>query len=314
METDMTASASHGGSHNSENTAIGGVIAGFADTVITVGAMIAASSSVLLADSLKTILEFIAVLLSYLALRRIHSGKAHAFDYGLNKLENLSSLFVSILMLVCLAVIVINSTVNLCRPSHIGGAGVYISMAAQAIYFVINGVLCIKNRRLAREQHSPVMESQGRLFMTKAVANVVILGSLVSSMALGHFAWSVYIDPIASLAIAASILMPAIGTFSNSFYDLLDRTLEEAHKLAILREMGPFICEFTDLHAIRTRRSGSQVFIEIILEFDTDRRMGEVQDVIETLRRNIERTVPSSHVTIGLASEQSLPLTAMETV
>lgn len=294
----MSSSAPHAG----ERTALGGVLAGLIDTVVTVGAMIAASSSVLLADSLKTLLEFVAVLLSWLALRRIRRGKAHHFDYGLHKLENLSSLFVAILMMVCLAVIVVNATINLCRPSHIAGVGLWISMAAQVAYVAVNGTLCLKNRRLAREQGSPVMASQARLFLTKAVANVFILGSLVSSLALRAYPWSQYIDPIASLAIAVSILVPAVGTFSSSFYELLDRTLEESHKLTILRELGPFVREFTDLHGIRSRRAGSRVFIEIILEFDADRRMGEVHRIVEDLRRGIEREIPKSRVTIGLAS------------
>ena len=82
--------------------------------------------------------------------------------------------------------------------------------------------------------------------------------------------------------IAVSILVPAVGIFSHSFYDLLDRTLEESDKLIILREMSPFVCEFTDLHEIRSRRAGSVVFIDIVAEFDADRRVGEVQDTAES--------------------------------
>ena len=298
----MSSSSVHSASGSGERTAAGGVIAGLVDTIVTLGAMFAASSSVLLADSLKTLLEFIAVLLSYLALRQIRRGKAHAFDYGLNKLENLSSLLVAILMMICLAVIVISATINLCRPSHIAGTGLWVSMTAQVVYVAVNSTLWFKNRRLARELGSPVMDSQAKLFLTKAAANVFILASLASSLLLADRPWSAYIDPIASLAIAASILVPAVGTFSNSFYELLDRTLEETHKLTILREIGPFICEFTDLHGIRSRRAGSIVFIEIVLEFDPDRRVGEVQEIIEQLRGNIQKAISKSRVTIALAS------------
>jgi cation diffusion facilitator family transporter len=291
--------ASHKAGHAGEGAAISGVIAGLVDTVVTVGAMIAASSSVLLADSLKTFLEFLAVLLSWMALRRIR-GSQSTFDYGLHKLEDLSSMLVAVLMLGCLAVIVVNATVNLLHPSHIGGAGVWVSVAAQVVYAFINTTLWRKNQRLAKAQGSPVMQSQARLFFTKAIANVFILGSLLSSMALADYSWSVYIDPIASLAIAGSILIPAAGIFSHSLYDLLDRTLEESDKLTIIGELGQFVHEFTDLHDIRSRRAGSVVFIDIVLEFDADRRVGEVQDVIAKIRRRIEQAIPSSRVTIGL--------------
>jgi ferrous-iron efflux pump FieF len=284
-----------------DRTAAGGVIAGLVDTIVTVGAMIAANSSVLIADSLKTLLEFVAVLLSWLALRTVRRGQARHFDYGLDKLENLSSLFVAVLMLLCLAIIVVNATIGIMRPSRIEGVGVWVSLASQTVYAGINGALFRRNRRLALRENSPVMASQAKLFLTKTIANGFIFISLASSLLLHDRAWAVYIDPIAALAIAASILMPAVGTFSNSFYDLMDRTLEETDKLTILRELGPFVFEFTDLHGIRSRRAGRIIFIEILLEFDPDRKVGEVQDVAERLRDSIQKAIPSSRVTIGLA-------------
>lgn len=293
------ATASHS-SKTGEGTAVSGVVAGLVDTIVTVGAMIAASSSVLLADSLKTFLEFLAVLLSWLTLRRIRRGTHLYFDYGLHKLEDFSSLVVAGLMLVCLAVIVMNATINLCHPSHIAGSGVWVSVGAQIVYAFINGLLCRKNRRLAAAQNSPVLQAQAGLFLTKAVANVFILTSLVSSVSLTRYSWSVYIDPIASLVIAASILAPAVGIFSHSFNGLLDRTLEESDKLTIVGEVGQFVGQFTDLHEIRTRRAGSVVFVDVVLEFDPDQRVGEVQDTIDELRRRIEKAVPSSRVTIGM--------------
>jgi ferrous-iron efflux pump FieF len=200
----------------------------------------------------------------------------------------------------------VSATINLCRPSHIEGVGVWISVGAQVVYAVVNATLTRKNRRLAKEQGSPLFQAQARLFLTKAVANVFILGSLLTSMALHKLAWSVYIDPIASLVIAGSILVPAVGIFSHSFYDLLDRTLEESDKLTIIGEVGQFAGDFTDLHEIRTRRAGSVSFVDIVLEFDPDRRVGEVQEIIDRLRARIEAAVPASRVTVGLRGA-SLP-------
>ena len=71
------------------------VIAGAVDTLITLAALLAAQSSVLLADFLKTGLDFIAVLLAWLAMRHLARGAGDAYDYGIGKLENLSSLIVA---------------------------------------------------------------------------------------------------------------------------------------------------------------------------------------------------------------------------
>ena len=297
----MTSSISSG--DNREKAALTGVIFGFIDTLVTVAAMLASNSSVLLADTCKTVLEFVAVLLAWFAIRRITRGSNHQFNYGIGKLENLSSLFVGLLMLLCLCVIAVNTVRNILHPSHITGIGVWISIGAQVVYAVVNIFLCLKNRRLAKQESSPIMDSQARLFFTKALANLFILVSLVLSMALVSYHWALYIDPVASMIIGASIFLSAVGILSSSFADLLDRTLEETSQFFILRELAKHFNSYEALHGIRSRRSGSHVFVEIFLEFHPDKTVAEVQKTINDIRKNIEDVVKGSRVTIALATE-----------
>jgi len=171
------------------------------------------------------------------------------------------------------------------------------------VYAGINGFLCLKNRRLAKQESSPIMDSQARLFQTKAFANLFILLSLALSMMLGRYHWALYIDPVASMIIGASILLAAVGILSSSFSDLLDRTLEETSQFFILRELAKHFDKYDALHGIRSRRSGSHVFVEIFLEFDPEKTVGEVQETINHIRGSIENGVTGSRATIALATE-----------
>jgi cation diffusion facilitator family transporter len=293
----------HPSAHQSNSQAArSGVIAGFVDLLITVSALAMASSSVLLADTLKTLLEFVAVLLAWLSMRRIEAGADHRFNYGVGKLENLSSLLIGALMLVCLLIISGNAVRNLIHPEAISGNGVWISMALQVVYAVLNGRFYLDNTRQARAKSSPILASQARLFFTKAFGNVFILLSLVSSLLLADYGWSHYIDPLASLIIAASILVSAMGIFSSSVFDLLDRSLEESDQIMILRQLALHFDEFEALHGIRSRRSGSHAFIDIYLEFARDKTIAQVQPVIDHLRDSLEAELPGARVTIGLTT------------
>lgn len=296
-------SASSPGKQPREKEMRRAVAAGLADTLITLIAVIAASSTVLLADFFKTFLELVAVLLAWLAIRRINRGADARFEYGIGKLENLSSLFVGLLMVVCLVIIAGNAVRNLLHPVHISGVGVWISLTAQIVYAVINGRLFFTSRRMARREASPIMASQARLFLSKAVANLFILLSLVLSTALTEYHWAACIDPVSSLMIASFILLAALGTFSSSFNDLLDRTLEEESQMIILRELARHFEEYDALHGIRSRRAGSHVFIDIFLEFASEKTMAEVQPVIDRLRRSIEQHIQGSYVAIALTTE-----------
>lgn len=292
----------HTGGASKEGSLRTAMLTGLLDTGICLVAMLAARSTLLMADFLKTLLEFIAVGLSWLAIRRIARGGAQQFDYGLGKMENLVSLAVGLLMATSLVIIIGNSVHNLLHPSHVSGIGMWIGWGDQVLYMAVNGALCARSYRAARREASPLLQSQARLLLTRTVGNVFIFLSLTLSMTLQHFAWSQYIDPLASLVVAGSILMAAMGIFSASVSDLLDRTLEESDQLSILRELTRHFDDYEFLHGIRSRRSGSNVFIEILLEFDADKKVGEVQAVIDHLRRSIEEKVQNSRVTIGLST------------
>ncbi len=284
-----------------EGTSRAAVIAGGADTLVTFLCLVLSSSTVILADFLKTSLEFFAVLLSWLAIRRIRRGERHAYDYGLDKLENLSSLFIGFLMFLCLAVIILSALHRLYHPSHIAGFGVTLSMVFQVVYGAINGGLYFKSRRAAAAESSPIMIAQARLFLIKAAANVFILAALLLSTLLGGYSWATAIDPFSSLVIAASILMAALGIFRSSCRDLLDRTLEESHQIVILRELTRHFDDYHALHGIRSRRAGSRVFVEIFLEFAPDLPAAEVHALAEKLRRAIEEKIFRCRASICLA-------------
>jgi ferrous-iron efflux pump FieF len=203
-------------------------------------------------------------------------------------------------MLACLGIVIVNAVYNLIHPSHIGGAGVWVSLVSQVIYAGVNGVLWRRSRWAAAADHSPVMASQAELFLTKTVANIFILISLVLSLSLSRFSFALYIDPLASLLIGGSILLAATGIFADSCRDLLDRTLEEEQQILILRELTRHFHEYDNVHDIRSRRAGSHAFIEILLEFAPNRMVGEVQEIAERMRRSLEEQIPNSRVTIGL--------------
>ncbi|MFH1059670.1 MAG: cation diffusion facilitator family transporter [Pseudomonadota bacterium] len=290
----------HGGA-SKEAAARSGVIAGLLDTIVAGAALTAADSSVVLADFFKTGLEFVAVLLSWLALKRVAKG-GHQFEYGLDKLENLSGLVVGLLMLACLVIISAGAVLDMVHPEPVHGVGVYISLGAQVFFGFINWR--VYRQALAQAKASPLARSQARLFFTRFIGNAFILVALSLSLAMHGQAWALFIDPVASLLIAASILLAALGVFRSSVFDLLDRSLEEEEQIRILRALTRHYHEFRHLHGIRTRRAGGRTFIEIFLEFDAKRLVGEVQQAVTALQASLEEEVPGSRVTIGLANKR----------
>lgn len=72
-------------------------------------------------------------------MRHLARGAGEACDYGIGKLENLSSLIVAALLGLVFVVITVNAARGLMPPSHVGGIGAVSSQVAQVVFGRING-------------------------------------------------------------------------------------------------------------------------------------------------------------------------------
>jgi ferrous-iron efflux pump FieF len=261
-------------------------------------AAILANSIIMLADVLKCATELISTFLAWIAIRKISKGSKAYYDYGFGKLENLTGIVVAGIMFICFVIVAVSAILRIRTPEsvHAGGAG--LGVVLMFFGMCANTTLWVKNYRVAKKEHSPIMESQWRLFRAKAIADTVVFISLVLSLSLSKYPWSHYIDPFGSFIIAGFLLFSIYSVISDSVYDLLDKTLEESIQLIIINKLVAFFDEYKEIHGIRSRRSGNNIFIEIFLEFHGQRKMSDVQRVINEMKASMEGTIKGSFVTI----------------
>ncbi|MFN0088283.1 MAG: cation diffusion facilitator family transporter [Blastocatellia bacterium] len=277
-----------------------GLLLGLMVLVPDIIAVMLANSVMLLSDLLKSGSETIATFLSYLAIRRIREGKTFDYNYGQGKLENMSSLAVAGAMLFSWLIISFSAVERFRHPSPIGRIGLALIVTGGSA--LINLVIWRKNHRLAKAEPSPIIESQWRLYRAKTAANVCVLASLSLSSAFRGQTWAAYIDPAGAVVISGFLLLSAYRVITDSVYDLLDRTLDESLQMVILSELAVWYNDYAALHGIRSRRSGSNVYIEIFMEFDGDERMSEVQARIDRMKASLEEKIQNSQVVIAPAT------------
>jgi ferrous-iron efflux pump FieF len=269
-----------------------GVVTFFPD----LAAVLLGNSTTILAGFVKTTSETLATLLAWLSLRKIARGKTDLYNYGYGKLENLSSLVVAGVMMLSFAVVVSQAWARFVRPEPVGQ--VWLGLLISTVAYSCNFYFWRRNYALARKEPSPIMESQWRLYRIKSIANLCTILALGGSVLLRGQPWSVYIDPIGSLILSGFLLASAYRVAASSVGDLLDHTLDETLQFVILQELTAHFDDYERFHGVRSRRSGGDVYIEIFLEFDGNRKMGEVQQVIDQLKSDLEAKIQNSRVSI----------------
>jgi divalent metal cation (Fe/Co/Zn/Cd) transporter len=83
--------------------------------------------------------------------------------------------------------------------------------------------------------------------------------------------------------------------------------LDESLQILITKELAAFFDEYAAFHGVRSRRSGSNTYIEIFLEFDGEKRMKDVQNVINGIKASLESKIKGSFVTVAPSNQRLLP-------
>ncbi len=285
-------------SQQKERSILLGVILGLFGLATGFFAALSANSTALLSEVLKNTGLTIAVFLSWLSLRKVRLGKTEGYNYGYGKLENFSGLIVAAVMIVSFFLILYHTVERFQARVEMHPAGVDIGIVFSVIALICSIALWNHDYHLAKKEHSPVMESLWRLYRSKTVSTGVVILTLLLSVAFSKHAWSLYIDPIGSIIVSLFLAYSIYSVSSQSMYDLLDRALEESLQLIILRELASHFDEYEALHGIRSRRTGGNTYIEIFLEFEDERKMSEVQQIIDSIKIDLEQKIQDSHVVI----------------
>lgn len=281
-----------------ERTVFTSLVVDFLLWIPDIVAAVLAGSITMFADVVKCGNEILATFLAWVTLRKLSRQQEGIYDYGMGKFETMTGVITGAVMLISLILVFYTAITRIFSPEELQSAGVGLALILMTIGVTVNTWLWIKNYRIARKGFSPIMESQWRLFRTKAFSDLSVLVSLILTIVLHDFWWSLYIDPLASMVIVSLLLTTSYRVITASLPDLLDKTLDESNQIIIVRGLAEFFDEYRKFHGVRSRRSGSSVYIEIFLEFDGERRMCEIQGSIDRMKASLESKIPKSSVII----------------
>ena len=253
------------------------------------------------ASLLDSVLDLFASTLNFIAVRAASRPADEDHTYGHGKAESLTSLFQA-LVIGASGIFIVWEAVHRIRERHqtrseaIGIVSMMVAIAASVW-------LVRRLRRVAQETESLALSSDALHYATDIYINS---GVLVALLVTAFTGWGVA-DPLISLVIALYIIKSSFELAHESVNVLMDRKLpfeidgKVAEIVARYRNEGVH-----GFHDLRTRRSGSEKFIDFHLEVDRNKRFEEAHDLTVKILRAIEVEVPRSkvHIHTDPAGEQ----------
>ncbi|HOW57029.1 MAG TPA: cation diffusion facilitator family transporter [Smithellaceae bacterium] len=261
--------------------------------VSTVG-MLTSNSIVFVANFVIAFTGALASGLSLYTVKKMSQAADLHNTYGMGRMETISSIVIGITMIMA-AIFVGFETVNkILHPVEQHGG--LLAMLLTFASFIASLWLWIKNYYLSKTEHSPIFSSMWRMARMGALEDLLIILAVGISLLFSGASWTRYLDVIATSLLMLSVIKSIHDVLSGSVSDLLDRSLDEYNMLIILRELVANFDSYEQIHGFRTRRSGSQTFVELFLEFSPETKMANVYNLIGRLESELRKQLPTAQI------------------
>lgn len=267
------------------------VTVAFTLIIIKSAAYLTTDSVALLSSLVDSLLDSLASLVNLFAVRHalVPADREHRFGHG--KAEPLAGLGQAAFIAGSAVFLVFESVNRFVHPVEVEHGR--IGIGVMLVSLVMTLVLVTYQRHVIQRTGSMAIRADWLHYVSDIVLNLSVILALVMSTQLGIF----IADPVFALAIAGYIIWSAARIALQSLHQLMDRELPDGDRERIIA-----VCrshpEVRNVHELRTRASGMDIFIQLHLELDGNLPLIQAHKVADEVERQLRAEFPNADVII----------------
>ena len=271
-----------------QRVALISVFAAFLITGMKIVVGVLTGSLGILSEALHSGLDLVATAVTFFAVRLADKPADKHHTYGHGKVENLSALFETLLLIITSFWIIYEAIKRLM------GAPFEIEVTFWSFFVMIVSILVdwFRSRALlkvAKKHNSQALEADALHFSTDIWSSAVVIVGLIGSI-LGYPG----ADAIAALAVAMIVLWVCYRMGKKSIDVLLDRAPIEETKTITLALNN--IAGILYWHDLKVRQSGADVLVEVNIHIDPSYTIGQAHQLAHEVEQKIVMACPRAFV------------------
>ena len=292
------AKASSDGTREKKSAALTSVIAAVGLTGFKIVVGLSTGSLGILAEAAHSGLDLMAAVMTFLAVGISGKPADRNHLYGHGKVENLSALFETLLLLLtCFWILYEAGHRLLYHAAHLRVT--FWSFAVMITSIVVDLSRSRVLYKAARKYNSQALEADALHFSTDIWSSgVVILGLICVKISerVPSVTFMRNSDSVAAIMVGLIVVYVSVKLGIRTIQALLDVApsgIEDTIISAV--ECLPGVA---DCHNVRLRHSGSQLFVDIHILVDGNQTLKEAHDLTEEIEYTIQRLLPNVDVTV----------------
>lgn len=259
----------------------------------------------ILAEAAHSGLDLVAAVLTLLAVRVSGRPPDREHHYGHGKVENLSALVQTMLLLGTCAWIMYEAVNRLFLQEVPVDAPVW-AFGVMAVSIVIDVSRSRALRRAARKHGSQALEADALHFSTDIWSSCVVilglggirLGDALRESHPGVAGWLFRADAVAALGVSLMVIYVSVRLGQRTIAVLTDRAPRGMDGL--LRQAMEGLPGVAEVRQVRVRQSGPATFVDLVLSVKPDTSVGRSHGIAAEAESRVHRLVPRSDVMVRL--------------
>lgn len=252
----------------------------------------------ILAEAAHSGLDFVAALITFIAVRAAGRPADAEHPYGHGKIENLSALAETLLLLGTCGWIIHEAVVRLIsRNVHVEASA--WAFAVMMVSIVVDITRSRMLSRMAAKHRSQALEADALHFSTDVWSSAVVILGLIGvkiAAAVPSLAFLVEADSVAALIVALMVVVVSLRLGVRTIQALIDAA--PANMAGKVKTAVEELKGVHDCHAVRIRHSGPRYFVDLHVLLDGSQTLQQAHDLTEEIEQKVRTVLPDADVTV----------------
>jgi cation diffusion facilitator family transporter len=251
----------------------------------------------MLSEAAHSGLDLVAAIVTFFGVRVSGRPADLEHTYGHGKVENLSALIETMLLLSTCVWIAYEATERLLFKAVVVEAGI-LAFLTMMISIIVDLSRSRALRRVASRYESQALEADALHFSTDIWSSIVVVFGLVLVRLSDYLRleWLMKADALAALAVAGIVVTISLRLGCKAIANLLDTIPSGLHnKVAYAVSSVPGVL---DARRVRVRRVGPEAFADLTLTVDRDATFKQAHNIATLAEMAVRKILPGADVVV----------------
>ena len=266
------------------------VIVGLAAVKLVVGTVTGSIS--VIAQAADSFLDLFAVVITFLAVVAASKPPDEEHPFGHGKMEYLAAVAQGLLIVIAGGLVIYSSAHRIIAGSvlEMTEAGIGVMLFSIIASLLLSRYL----RKVSQATDSMALEANAH----NITADVYSAAGVLVGLTVIRFTGLTLIDPIMAILVSLVMFRSGYGVLRQAYRGLTDVRLPEEELAVVRLAIKEHVGEVVDFHALRTRKSGSERYVDLHLVMPRHISLEEAHRMCDHLEQDIKGKLAQARVTI----------------